>query len=485
MNAWFQDLRQALGMYQYGMSTNNTRLQQQALGSVALALEAPQKEGAFPSIFWLADDGSQNWADDSGWAGLCREEGSGSPPANCTGFFHLYDNVWSSYWMLQWMKEQHIPPELVTRIKAFVGRVADFAVSVQQKDSLPVRHNNVNGVNGGGDLKGGMPAWFDPSTLAPRPEMRFNSETAAVAFFLAEAHGVGLKPASGTMSYLAVAEAAMNFVEREIVPSGRWFDFETFVSCSLKSFDLFDNRTNQHPANNLAMIQAGFAELRLFELAGNVSRLESGQRILGRLSLTQAVWSHADLTPVLSGGFTTQNTDTEWSDSRQHLCAVLYLQYYFAVSPRRPEYLERAVAALRSSFAIAPYENWAHTGGGHNGDIPGALSSAVHWGEGSAAASVLFTREQLGDLYVYSGKNAHGVCVNGCTMTNLTVKDGSSVSFHVVSPFTWTGDFVVVVDGATTALEVVLNGKSCGTFGVAELKSGVRLPAKLLAHDMA
>jgi hypothetical protein len=233
MNAWFQDLRQALGMYQYGMSTNDTRLQQQALGSVALALEAPQQDGAFPSIFWLANDGSQNWADDSGWAGLCREEGSGTPPVNCTGFFHLYDNVWSSYWLLQWMKEQHIPPELVTRIKAFVGRVAAFAASVQQKDSLPVHSLPVNGVNGGGDLQGGMPAWFDPHTLAPRPEMRFNSETAAVAFFLAEAHGAGLKPStSGAPSYLAVAEAAMDFVEREILPSGRWFDFETFVSCS-------------------------------------------------------------------------------------------------------------------------------------------------------------------------------------------------------------------------------------------------------------
>jgi len=75
---FLQDLRQALGMYQYGASTNSTRLQQQALGSVALALEAPQQGGAFPSIFWLGDDGSQNWADDSGWAGLCREEGSGT-----------------------------------------------------------------------------------------------------------------------------------------------------------------------------------------------------------------------------------------------------------------------------------------------------------------------------------------------------------------------------------------------------------------------
>ena len=49
-------------------------------------------------------------------------------------------------------------------------------------------------------------------------------------------------------------------------------------------------------------------------------------------------------------------------------------RYYFAVSPRRPELLERAVGALRSSFAIAPYENWAHTGGSQ-GDVQGALSS--------------------------------------------------------------------------------------------------------------
>jgi hypothetical protein len=187
---------------------------------------------------------------------------AGTPPANCTGFFHLYDNVWSSYWLLQWLKEErHIPSELVTRIKVrsflsasllrchlmltmiisltktgsgqtqrklkeemrftlsqeFVTRVADFAVSVQQKTSEPVPHNAVNGANGGGaenaspltqfytitiilprqardkhrkssekrdallclhagDLQGGMPAWFDPHTLAPRPEMRFNAE---------------------------------------------------------------------------------------------------------------------------------------------------------------------------------------------------------------------------------------------------------------------------------------------------------------------
>ena len=169
---------------------------------------------------------------------------------------------------------------------------------------------------------------------------------------------------------------------------------------------------------------------------------------------------------------------------RQHLCAVLYLQYYFAVSPRRPEYLERAVAALRSTFAIAPYENWAHTGGSQ-GDSQGALSSAVHWGECSAATSVLFTRDQLGDLFLFVGSGPagaagpHGACVNGCTMSNLVVVAGVFVSFAVRTPFEFGSaeGFLVVVDGATTPLQMVMNGHKCGTFNVSELKKGVRLPS--------
>ena len=181
-------------------------------------------------------------------------------------------------------------------------------------------------------------------------------------------------------------------------------------------------------------------------------------------------------------------------------------RYYFAVSPRRPELLERAVAALRSSFAIAPYENWAHTGGSQ-GDVQGALSSmptcsknlhrqwkrssltcllgvagSVHWGECSAATSVLFTREQLGDIYVYVGGDGgapHGVCVNGCTLSALAVESGRSVNLTVDTAFRWPAGakITAVIDGATTALSVSLNGQACGSFGAAELKRGVQLPA--------
>ena len=483
LNAWFQTLRQSLAMHRYGHVTGNNTLQQQAVGTLVLALSAPQHQGAFPSVFWLEQDGSEHWAADSGWAGLCNEvEGA---PANCSGFYHLYDMVWSSYWMLRWREEPSLPLALVGKIDGFVEQVARFVTRKQQQAAEPVPPEPPNGLNGGGSLLGSIPAWFDGVTLEPRPEMRFNSETAAAALLLAEAHAAGL--GNGTAGFLAAAEDAMDFVEREVVPQMRWFDFETFVSCATKPFGFFDGHTNQHPQNGMGMIQAARAELRLYQLTGNASRMEWGERILGRLSLLQAVWSHPALTPVLSGGFTSQNTDAEWSDNRQQLAAVAYLEFYFAVQPRNPEYLERGVAALRSTFPIAPYENWAHTGGGAQGDIPGAISSAVHWGECSAVASVEFTRALIQDLYVWVGKqgaDAHGVCVNGCSLDALNVSS-ATVALNVSSPFGWSsghesGHFVAVVDGATGPMRIVLNGQHCGTFSAAALKAGAALPARWL-----
>jgi hypothetical protein len=66
-NAWFQHLRSAFGMYLYGIRTNSSSLMNQAQGTLLLALKAPQNRGVFPSIFWLAENQSMCWVDDSGW----------------------------------------------------------------------------------------------------------------------------------------------------------------------------------------------------------------------------------------------------------------------------------------------------------------------------------------------------------------------------------------------------------------------------------
>ena len=63
------------------------------------------------------------------------------------------------------------------------------------------------------------------------------------------------------------------------------------------------------------------------------------------------MWSHPSLTPNLLGGFTTQNTDAEWSDARQAVIAPALFAYYKALAARSQpgalQYLQRGVAALR------------------------------------------------------------------------------------------------------------------------------------------
>ena len=196
------------------------------------------------------------------------------------------------------------------------------------------------------------------------------------------------------MRYREAALRAQEFVTREVLPRQRWFDFETFLSCARKPLDFYDRWTAQYPQNNLSTMQAAQAYLRLYQATKRPELLETGEHVVDYLLLTQQVWSHPLLSPSLLGGTTTQNTDAEWSDARQCYLAVLLLDYYKVNG--RLDYLERAVAAARSGFAVAPWENWAHKG---FDDEPGSLTG-IHWGTGSQMATVEMMSGLLGDAFV-------------------------------------------------------------------------------------
>jgi hypothetical protein len=100
--------------------------------------------------------------------------------------------------------------------------------------------------------------------------------------------------------------------------------------------------------------------LAIYRATQKTEYLKSGTQMVDYLLLTQQVWNNPMFTPKLLGGFTTQNTDQKWSDARQSYAATLLAEYYEATG--RFEYLERAIAAARATFAVAPWENWAHTG---------------------------------------------------------------------------------------------------------------------------
>jgi hypothetical protein len=114
------------------------------------------------------------------------------------------------------------------------------------------------------------------------------------------------------------------------------------------------------------------------------------------------------------------------------------MDYYEATNKRA--YFERAVEALRSTFALfhrdTPicYENWAHGGS----DGPGAITG-IHWGTGSAATSFELLRERMGDAYIFVGANRReswSSGVNALWVENLKIS-ADTIRFNLVSSITW------------------------------------------------
>lgn len=420
-NAWFQTLRSAYGWYLYGEGTRNKDIEDKAESILNLALKSPRNHGAFSTIYLLND---KRWIPDDGWAGFSND-------------YHAFCMSWTAYWMLEWGR--NLTPGRKDEILAFVRPYGDFLVKQQLTSGV-------------------IPSWYDKD-LKPRSEFRdFNAETAASALLLAS-----LSQATGDRTYLNAAERAMDFIAKEVEPRQRWFDFETFISCARKPFDFYDKWTAQYPQNNLATIQAAKAYLKLYEVTKDHKYLEQGAQVLDYLLLTQQVWNNPAFSPKMVGGFTTQNTDAEWSDARQGYAAVLLWDYYKATG--KQEYLERAVAAARSTFAVAPWENWAHTG---HLDEPGSLTG-FHWGPGSAMTSVEIMSPTLGDAFINLQKK-QGAGFNACSLRHVTVA-GHSISFELETfpasrpvkirfsgvdtdakyQINWNGSHSSVVDGATLA----------------------------------
>lgn len=384
-NAWFQTLRTAYGWYLHGRTVGDPAIMRKAENILNLALSAPQNHGAFPTVFLV---NSARWVPGDGWASF--------PDS-----YHAFSMSWTAYWMLRWAED--LTPARRSEVLAFVTRYAEFLIAHQQASGV-------------------IASWYNAATLEPRTEFRdFNAETAPSALLLAELGSV-----SGNRRYTEAAERGMAFVQAQVVPRQRWFDFETFLSCARKDFDFFDGWTAQYPQNNLGEIQAPEAMLVLYRSTGSSSYLQAGEQMLDYLLLTQQVWSNPEFTPNLFGGFTTQNTDAEWSDARQGYAAMVLFDYYNATGSS--EYLERAVAAARSTFAVAPWENWAHTG---HIDQPGALTG-FHWGTGSAMTSVEMMTPELGDAFI-DVEHKVGLGFDQATIPEIEVSD-TAISFTLTSP---------------------------------------------------
>jgi len=216
------------------------------------------------------------------------------------------------------------------------------------------------------------------------------------------------------------------------------------------------------------------AYLLAYRVTGEAHYLAVGESLLDYLLLYQQYWTHPSLenltsSAMLLGGFTTQNSDAEWSDARQSQCGNILIDYYRTTG--RTEYLERGIAALRAQFPVSPSENWAHTGYG-----PKAGVSSYHWGTGSGMAGIEIEEDYLHDA-VMDMAASRGIGVNGLNLTRCAVGDGQ-IRLQFTSPFTWKRAPIFVFHHADPSryYRVYANGTQAGTWRGEELAKGIPLP---------
>jgi len=437
LSSWFNSLRTAFGMALYARRTGNDDLLQLASQTAALALQSPGANGAFKCIAALDKDNRPVWG-----------AGDGSGGSTIQGYLG-YDMSWTAYWLLRW-REARLPG--YERVLPRCQGLARFLIAHQQPDGM-------------------FATFFDEAGNPVKDKAPYMiAETGPVALFLFKLYEADRQP-----EYLDAARKGLAFLENDVIPQRKWYDFETFWSCSPRGIS-FDARTGQWPANDLALGQAVAAFLQAWRVTGDRAYLEKGESLLDYLLLYQQCWTHpllAGLTgpTMLLGGFTTQNSDAEWSDARQSQFGNILLDYYRATG--KAEYLERGVAALRAQFPVSPSENWAHGGYGGKAGV-----SSFHWGSGSGMAGIEIDEGFLRDAIVDVASGT-GVGVNGLNVTQSQVGDGK-IAIEIDSPFQWPREPVMTFRNTrpSASYTLVVNGFPMGSHSSDELERGIPVPLR-------
>lgn len=297
-----------------------------------LALSFPVKQGFFYGLIatemeQITIDG-KNYNRSKGWDHFYWGNSNRNPytwdPKKAP--FHLLDMSWTALLMLRWYEELEKDPRLLS----FAQQYADALLKVQFED-------------------GYFPGWLDAETLQPMQHLNNSPETSLSVTFLLNLYRI-----TGNEKYKKSALKAMDRVASEIVPVGRWEDFETYWSCSrIGSLDWVGKkvvRNDMYKQNNFSMFWTAEALLECYKVTGKKSYLKPGRRTLDELLMTQASWQPYFIPFPALGGFGVLNADGEWNDARQSLFAELIIRYGKELKSR--EYIQRGLAAMRASFTM-------------------------------------------------------------------------------------------------------------------------------------
>ncbi len=393
--AWFSSLRSAQGLFRYGKRTDNNDYIQKAMLMKELALSAPMNKGLFPSVIatemeeFVYDGKRYNRS--RGWDTLYWGNSNRNPFTRDARVspYHILDMSFTAFLMLQWYEEL----EKDERLLDYAVKYGDALTELQ-------------------DDKGYFPAWIDTKTLKPMGVLDESPETSMSSTFLLKLYRI-----TNNEKYLDSALKAIGVVCKEIVPIGRWEDFETYWSCSSFGNSTHVNRkferNNMYKQNTLSMFWTAEALYHSYKITGERKYLDYGQRCLDEMLMKQASWQPPYIYVNAVGGFGVMNCDGEWNDARQSLFAELIILYGLELNKK--EYIERGLAALRASFVMMycpenpevkmlwekvwPFfnekdygftmENYGH-GGLVNPEGDGMGNFTIFdWGNGSAAAAYM------------------------------------------------------------------------------------------------
>ena len=410
-----------------------------------------------------------------------------SAPRNPSGLFATLYNARAKTWGIAWTDPMHGEARLFLRdsksyeIPALCKTGAfllDYHLRAEPDERIvtylrPFADWLITAI----DEKGTVPS-FVSVTMEASPILRDSAQSAVAAWFLAEMFN-----ATKDAKYLDGAKRIAAFIEKEILPTAKWIDFEQYLSCGAKPFTMVrDEWQGQFFRGNMSVIWAAEAFAALHRADGDKRWLTDGERTVDYLSFTQCVWQpHFIYTANPFGGFGVDNSDSApMLDQRQSETVRPFI--YFGKKLGRQDLIERAVAAARAGCVLIVHprhkENriFPHAMFYPVGVSPENIDHEAHpqcpmrthpcWGEGSAVFTGLAeARRGLGGIYV-DAAHKFAVGVDGVKVVKaefakdavkLEVESWLSAT-HLKMP--WTEAFTFPVVSSGTGKLQITDGKT-------------------------
>ncbi|MBD3229105.1 MAG: hypothetical protein GF329_13030, partial [Candidatus Lokiarchaeota archaeon] len=394
-NAWFLNIRTGYALNFFGIFMKNNDWKEKGNEILNSLLQIPRTQGLFPSVILPANRNARDFSFINGVKAFLF-----------TNEFHIVDACLAMYWALK-IYQDFNQNELIIKKSIQLKR---FIEKCQLKNGAIPTYISLNNNND----------FTISDTLLD------SASSGACLMFLTELFKINEEK-----SIIKIIKKIAEFIEKNIIPINKWHDFEPFFSCTQLPLDFYDEYTDNNVMNTLCIYWCteGFKEL--YKITKDEHYLKKGECILSILSLFQQVWDMPYISYNTFGGFGVQNADAELSDARQALFVRTYMEYYLETG--KEEYMERAIAALRASWALqllSEYdeicpgnlkdietingidrgcicENYGHSGTDFR--VPGYVM--FDWGIGTAVMATAYAKKHFGDLFIdFKYKKVWGIC---------------------------------------------------------------------------